>query len=268
MKILTKSETILNGLEKLNIKSSEELLNFLPYKYEDISYSDKSIFEDKEKVVLFGKLVSNPKHFIKNKLDIITFFFASTNGNIYNVKIFNHGYLMKILVLGEIFSVIGIYDLKNKQINASSVIKGFIESNKIKSIYHLPLEISNTVFRKLMKKTFDTYENQIVDFMPEDFKAKYRLLDKKEAIKKIHFPNQEKDISLALRTLKYHECLSYCLKNQIIRGENKRIPNIKKTKIDTKKINEFILSSSFKLTSDQVNAVREIILDMKKMELM
>lgn len=268
MKILTKSETILNGLEKLNIKSSEELLNFLPYKYEDISYSDKSTFEDKEKVVLLGKLVSNPKHFIKNKLDIITFFFASTNGNIYSVKIFNHSYLMKILALGEIFSVIGIYDLKNKQVNASSVIKGFIDSNKIRSIYHLPIEINNTIFRKLMKKTFETYENQIIDFMPEDFKTKYRLLEKKEAIKKIHFPNQEKDISLALRTLKYHECLSYCLKNQIIRGENKRIPNIKKTKIDTKKINEFILSLSFKLTSDQVNAVREIILDMNKMELM
>ena len=68
-----------------------------------------------------------------------------------------------------------------------------------------------------------------------------------------------------MRTLKYHECLLYCLKNQIIRGENKRIIiNGKGEEISGKKINEFIINLPFKLTTDQIKAIREIILDMNK----
>lgn len=269
MELLTKSSNIINGLNKINIFNSEDLLNYFPYKYEDMSYSEESSLLDKDKVTILGKLVSNPKHILTDKYDIITFFFISKKGTFFNVKIFNRGYLMKTLTLGEEFTVIGTYEQKNNVINAASILKGTIDENKkIRSVYHLPNEINNTIYRKLVEKTFDKLQYTIIDLMPNDFKKKYRLLDKIDAIKLIHFPKEEKDIALALRTLKYHECLAYSLKNQIIRGENKRVPNISKNRIETKKINEFILSLPFKLTSDQINAVREIILDMNKKELM
>ena len=269
MELLTKSSNIINGLNKINIFNSEDLLNYFPYKYEDMSYSEESSLLDKDKVTILGKLVSNPKHILTGKYDIITFFFISKKGTFFNVKIFNRGYLMKTLTLGEEFTVIGTYEQKNNVINAASILKGTIDENKkIRSVYHLPNEINNTIYRKLVEKTFDKLQYTIIDLMPNDFKKKYRLLDKIDAIKLIHFPKEEKDIALALRTLKYHECLAYSLKNQIIRGENKRVPNISKNRIETKKINEFILSLPFKLTSDQINAVREIILDMNKKELM
>ena len=269
MELLTKSSNIINGLEKINIFSSEDLFSYLPYKYEDMSYTDESSLIDKDKVTILGKLVSTPKHFLNGKYDIITFFFISKKGNFFNVKIFNRGYLMKTLTLGKDFTVIGTYETKNNQINVSSIVKGIIDDNKkIRSVYHLPNEISSSTYRKLLERTFEKYQFSIVDILPTDLKKKYRLLDKVDALNKIHFPKEEKDISLALRTLKYHECLAYCLKNQIVRGENKRVPNTKKNIIDTKKINEFILSLPFKLTSDQIQAVREIIIDMNKKELM
>ena len=45
-------------------KGSEDLLNYFPYKYEDMSYSDETSLLDKDKVTILGKLVSNPKHIL------------------------------------------------------------------------------------------------------------------------------------------------------------------------------------------------------------
>ena len=41
MKLFTSSNTIIKGLEKLNITTSEEVLDHLPYRYEDNSYTEE-----------------------------------------------------------------------------------------------------------------------------------------------------------------------------------------------------------------------------------
>ena len=270
MKLLTNAKNFLDSLSKINIFSSEDLFNHLPYRYDDMSYTDESFLEDNQKVSILGKLVSNPKIFKNNKIEIITFYFVSNKGIFYNVKIFNRSFLMKSLILGEEFTIIGTYNLKKKEIVASSIVKGKISSDKLlRAVYHLSSDISPTTYRKLIERTFDEYQNMLLDEMPQSLIQKYRLLSKIDALKKVHMPKSEEDIALGMRTLKYHECLYYCLKNQIIRGENKREPVLGKGEsIPLNKINEFILNLSFKLTPDQVVAIREIILDMNKPSLM
>ncbi len=270
MKLLTTSTNLLNSLAKIDIMTSEDVFNHLPYRYEDNSYTEDEEISAGKKVTLLGKLVSNPKLFKNTKLEIITFYFVTISGKFFNVKIFNRSYLMKILSLGEEYTIIGTYSLERKEINAQSIVKGKIPSNQqLRSVYHLPSEVSNNIYRRLVNKTFETYYDAIIDEIPLYLKTKYHLLNKNDALKFVHLPKDYPEIDKGLRTLKYHECLLYCLKNQIIRGENKRIPSIDKSeKIDTKKINEFILNLPFKLTKDQIVAIREIILDMNKKELM
>ena len=77
MKLLTTSKNVLDSLLKLKIETSEDLLNHIPYRYEDMSYTDESELEDNQKIVILGKLVSTPKHIQKNKVDLITIFFVS-----------------------------------------------------------------------------------------------------------------------------------------------------------------------------------------------
>lgn len=270
MKLLTNSKNLLDSLSKINIFSSEDVFNYLPYRYDDVSYTDETLLLDGQKVTILGKLVSNPKFFKNNRLDIITFYFVSLKGNFYNVKIFNRGYFLKNLILGEEFTIIGTFNTQKKEIVASSIVKGKIALEKqLRAVYHLPSELTNNIYRKLVERTFTNYQEMISDEVPLNLIKKYRLLSKKEALRMVHLPKSEEEISLGMRTLKYHECLLYCLKNQIIRGENKRAPLLGKgIEIPTQKINEFILNLSFKLTKDQINAIREIILDMNKKELM
>ncbi len=269
MKLLTSSPNILAALEKINITTSEELLDYYPYRYDDMSYSDEDDLQDKQNIKVLGKLVSNPKHFSNGKFDIITFCFISNETKFYNVKIFNRGYMIKNLKLGEEYSINGTYTLSKKEINVISMVKGrFDENKKIRAVYHLPQSLSQTIFRSLIERTLIKIQEVFYDYMPAYFKNKYRLLDKFEALKYVHTPKDEKQISIGLRTLKYYECLQYSLKNRIVRGENKRMVSMPKGIIPGQKINEFILNLNFKLTSDQIAAIRDIILDMNKQTLM
>ena len=177
MKILTNSKNIIDGLAKLNITDSETLLSYLPYRYEDQSYSDELDILDKEKITILIKIVSNPKLINTGRVPLITFFAISSHHEFYKINIFNQPYLMKSLLLNEEYSITGTYSLKNKTLTVSSLKKGIIESkDALKPVYHLPSEINQKVYRNLVKRTLESADNFIVDSMIPHFKEKYRLL--------------------------------------------------------------------------------------------
>lgn len=270
MKLLTTSKNVLDSLLKLKIETSEDLLNHIPYRYEDMSYTDESELEDNQKIVILGKLVSTPKHIQKNKVDLITFFFVSEKGTFFLVKLFNRAYYLSQLSLSEKYTIVGTYHKEQKELIVSSIHKGVNDENKkLRGVYRLPNDLSSVVHRNLVERTLDKYYECIIDELPSTFVSKYRLLAKKDALRLIHRPNDFQDVTKGLRTLKYHECLAYCLKNQLIRGENKRIPSLNKGLIiEGPQMNEFIKSLNFKLTVDQKEAIRDIINDMNQKTLM
>lgn len=256
------SETVLRALKSVGILTAEDILNNLPYRYENNSYTDLTSLENNQKVVVKGKLVSNPKR-ISGKNSSSQFFFVTENNVFFNVILFNIKYGGSHLILGESYTLVGVY--KNKTIFAQSILKGEIQEDKtIRTVYHHPSIITPTAYRNLVKKAYNNISGRIIDFMPNILRQKYRLLHKEEALKLVHFPENEEDIIKGLRTLKYHECLLYSLKNQILRGEHKKHVATNKVLIDTKKINEFVKNLSYKLTSDQIKAIREMILDMNE----
>ena len=75
MKLLTNSKNLIEELKKIHIERSEELIEYLPYRYESFDYTDENELEDGQRVVLLGRIVSNPRHVKTNNYDIITFHF-------------------------------------------------------------------------------------------------------------------------------------------------------------------------------------------------
>ena len=63
MKLLTSSKNAEKELNLMGIYDSFDLISYLPYKYESFEYCSKKEKElvDKERVVLLGRLASNPK---------------------------------------------------------------------------------------------------------------------------------------------------------------------------------------------------------------
>ncbi len=265
---LTKSEKFQEFLAKMNISSYEDVVSYLPRTYINLNLSREVGLEDKEKVVIEGKLVSSPTIVKHGKLTIVRFSFITINSNFFSIVAFNRPYLMGQLKLGQTYTIAGTYDLQGRHINVSKIVNGEVEAeNKLQPVYSLPSSVNNHLMIKLVEKAFDnvTYLEQ---YVPEVFKIKYQLISKKEALHLVHFPHTKADIYKGLRTLKYEECLLYTLKTQYIRKQNKTISYLKKKPINLEKINEFVKMLPYKLTKDQLNAVRETILDMNEETLM
>ncbi len=269
MELLTHSKEFKEQLNNLGIFDTFDVLNYLPYRYEDFAYTDEKSLEDHQRVVIAGRLVSNPKLVRTPKIDIITFYFVSNNNNFYAIKIFNRSFYSKVLNLQDTFTFSGIYNASKKEISVINIIKGEIEKNdRFRPIYHLSNKIKSATYCNLVKRSLEAMKGHIDNILPLRIQNKYRLLSHEDAINQIHFPKSEEEISNALRTLKYEECLEYCINNLMVRKENMIFKDRKFNLIDPKKINDFVKQLSFKLSFDQLQAIKEIILDMNDAKLM
>ncbi|MCH5171212.1 MAG: ATP-dependent DNA helicase RecG [Erysipelotrichales bacterium] len=266
---ISKSERINLALDQMGITNIDTLVHHLPRTYNDFSLTRETNLEHKERVVLYGRLVSNPTIIKKAKLTIIRFSFITNSFNYFKVVVFNRPYLYKTLNLSSYYTLVGTYDKDNATINLVNIVKGPIpDAEKYKAVYSLPSAIENYQFANMVKKYLFDENIDLPDIVPNYFRQKYQLLSHKDALKHVHAPKGPNDVHLGLRVLKYEECLIFTLQTQIIRRENKSLQNNEKKTIDTLKINEFIKELDYKLTHDQVVAVREIILDMNEPSLM
>ncbi len=254
----------------MHIRDSFDLMEVLPYKYEDYTYSDESEFHDQDKLTLHVKLVSSPTLVKAKKLDIIQFYCISLRSQkMIRAIILNRVFYKQILNLHDTYTIQGKWSAKQKALYITALRIGEIHEEKhLRSIYHLPQEISQTNFRKLLAKTLNEVGPYYHFDVPPLYQKKYRLLSRIDALKKVHFPTSNEDIKQGIRTLKYGECLEYSIRNLLIHEENRKEVTGKKKILDLKKINEFILTLPYSLSKDQIKAIREIILDMNQDSLM
>lgn len=265
---LTSSNKFQDELERMGINTFADVIMYLPRTYINLNLSREASLEDKEKVVVLGKIVSTPTIIKHGNLTIVRFAFITINNNFFNIVAFNRPYLVNQLKLGNTYTIMGNYDLAKNCINLVKIVNGEVqEENKLQPVYSLPSSIHNYQMIKLVQKAFTKVIN-IDEYIPASLKEKYHLLDKIEAYKLVHFPSVKSDVYKGLRTLKYEECLLFTLKTQWIRKQNKALVYTQKKPISLTSINEFVKDLPFKLTKDQLNAVREIILDMNSQTLM
>ena len=167
MKLLTNSKTTIDELKKIHIERSEDLINHLPYRYDSFDYSDESELIDNQRVVIYGRLVSNPRHNATSKYDLITFHFITLKGSFFTCVIFNRPYIMKILDLDSYFTIVGTLNLSKKEINVISIKKGEIpKTESLKPVYHLPNGITQSAFTNLVKRTFEALEQYNGNTLP------------------------------------------------------------------------------------------------------
>lgn len=269
MEKLSKSPRINYLLGQMGIFNYWQVINHLPRRYENLSYTKERDLEDKERVVILGKVISLPRLVRAKGIDITTFEFLSDKKTYFRVKAFNRPYLSKTINLEDKFTLIGVFNKKNNEIDMMNLYKGEIpKQEQIKPIYSLPNDYPNHLFINLVKKALSEIGNDIYTLIPYYFINKYRLIDRKKAIYYAHNPENYEQIRQSLRHLKYEEALLFSLKNQLIRENNKSLAKIKKEAIDLSSCSNFLNNLPFTLTEDQIKASEEIINDMNQSSLM
>ena len=266
---LTKSPRLNHLLFQMGIYEPIDVVNHLPRKYDDYSLTDDSHLEDKQRVVLFGKVASVPRYVKARKIDIVTFDFITDKNKYYKIVAFNRRFLTSSLNVNEEYTIIGNYNKKQNEINFINFNKGRIaKEDALKPVYQLPTDYPNYAFHKLALKYLEQLKGSIGTPIPYYFCNKYRLANKEEALNKAHNPRSLEDVRQSYRYLKYEEALLFSLKNQLIREENKSLKKIKKEPIDLSSCEKFLSHLPYNLTEDQKIACSEIIEDMNQSSLM
>lgn len=266
---LTKSPRLNYLLGQMGIFTPYQVIEHLPRRYDDLSYTKERDLKDKERVVILGRLVSAPKLVIAKHISITSFDFITVNRTFFRIKAFNRKYLSSTLDMDNLFTITGVFNKKNNEIDLMNVYKGEIpEKERIKPVYSLPQDYQNYLFSNLVKKSLASLEGKIFSLIPYHYINKYRLVDKETAMHFAHFPENHEQVRQSLRHLKYEEALLFSLKNQLIREENKSLAKVKKEPIDLSLCEPWLKTLPFTLTEDQRKASEEIINDMNQNGLM
>lgn len=266
---LTKSPRLNHLLYEMGIRSAYDVINYLPRRYEDLSYSIERNLADKQRVVLFGRPLSLPQIIKHRGVSIVRFDFQTQKGTYFKIIAFNRPYLSNIVTLENDYTLVGMFDKKNNEINLVNVIKGIVPlEQRFRPVYSLPSDYPNHLFAGLVSRSLKELEGKIYSSVPFYYQRKYRLIDKEKALWAIHFPKEKEEIAQGFRHLKYEEALNFSLKNQCIREANKSLAKIKKEPIDLSLCEPFLSSLSYQLSEDQKKASIEIIEDMNHSSLM
>lgn len=247
-------------MEFLTIKDPLDILYIYPYRYDKNELIKFSKWMLDDRVFFSGKLLNKPTiSFFKRRS--MARFNVEYNNNIINCTIFNRQWIAK-LEPGTTINITGKYQ-GNSKVSVINYNTNDPQSEiGMFAVYSLGQSITINSYRKFVKKVFlANYEN-IVDEIPISIREKYKLLPKVVALKYIHFPKNDNEVKLAIRTLKYHEFLNFHLSKLLLKQINYENKTKVKKKFDYDKVYQVANSLKFNLTSDQFSSSREILDDL------
>jgi ATP-dependent DNA helicase RecG len=257
-------EETAEALAEMKILTVQDLLEYFPYRYEDYSLRDLTEVKHEEKVTVEGKVHSEPSLVYygrkKSKLTIRLF----VGNYLIKVVFFNQPYLKNKIIMNETITVTGKWDAHRQTITANEMQMGpNAKSKDFEPIYSLKGKITTKGMRKFINIALQQYGHFIEENLPQALVNKYRLLNRRDALIAMHFPNNQEDVKQARRRFVYEEFLLFQLKMQALRKfEREHSPGISQTSNITK-VKEFIENLPFPLTAAQKRVVNEIFTDLK-----
>ena len=251
----------LDCLKNLDINTVDDLVNYYPYRHDIIILNDIKEAEDKQNVIIecIVDSVALTRRFRANMSSLT--FRAVSNRKMIAVVIFNRAFLKTHLRPGTVITVFGKYDKVKNTVVASDIKFEKMESGSIESVYHLTSGLTSKQLKKYINEVLPSYDD-FIDYVPEYLNEKYKFLDKKDAVNKIHNPKNEEDVKQALVKLKYEELFEFMFKINYMKEINKKKNEGYVRDVNLEEVNDFIRSLPFELTRDQNKAINEIYEDM------
>ena len=253
-------------LNKLDIFTVEDLLNYFPLKYENRRMVVNIIDAvDESKCLMKVRLFEQPKKSVLRKnMSIIKAVLRDDTGFI-TVTFFNQDFIMDKLtegqeyyIFGTVKSAYGKIEMTNPEIE---LCEKDWKANKITPVYGLTYGLTNNELTKLMKNALELYYDKIEDVIPGQIREKQNLIFRKNAIKSLHFPENGKKYTLAKRTMAFEKLLIMQLGLLSIKSSlrNTFTGNAINNSTLAQKL---IKSIPYELTNAQKKVINEIIEDM------
>lgn len=260
-------------LSKLGIKTIEDLLFHIPFRYEN--YSNVSTIRNLqvgEKVSTTATIASFENIYTKYGKRIQKAKISDATGEI-EVTWYNQPFLKNIFHPGDKLSLSGEVKWFGKNLTFVSpeyeILKPGIppiHTGRLVPVYPETEGLSSKWLRSRINVVLTKLSPQIPEMLPTNFLSRFNLISRKEAIYKIHFPQNYEDIEASKRRLSFDELLILQWAADIRKKEfnQKTVGHKFEVEKFKKEVDEFIQNLPFRLTEDQKKAVAEIISDLEK----
>ena len=254
----------LSNLKSLGINTVYDLIYYFPRAYDDRT-NIKKIGELKfnEYVVLKANVMSVVNLTVRSGKKIVKAMVTDGTG-IMEILWFGMPYIKKSLKIGEEYLFIGqtkkaaVFQLINPEYKLFSGQQKVSES-EILPIYSSNKNITQNSLRKLVEKFLVNFLNYFEENIPKELIKEYKIMERKSAIKNIHYPVSMKEIEEAKRRFAIEELLILelgILKNRfIIENSNSKNYEVEGKK---EKVKNFVSQLTFNLTNAQKKVIKEI----------
>ena len=257
--------------QELNLFTLQDLLHFFPHRYIDRStfYKIKDLPRNSSEVQIKGEITKVEMISQKRGKRLVATF---TDGdNIMELIWFRgHQWIKESLKLNTNYVIFGRLNWYGNRPNMPhpemETLENFDKglSKALQAVYPsteklLNKGISQRVVTKMMGELLQSQKNPFAETLPEDLRNKYKLISKNEALKNIHFPEDQDRLTAAQNRLKFEEL--FFIQLQLLMKNLQRKQKIKGFVFEKvgNQFNAFFKNNlPFELTNAQKRVIREI----------
>ncbi|MDP3888656.1 MAG: ATP-dependent DNA helicase RecG [bacterium] len=277
--------TYAKRLEKLGIKTLQDLIYHFPSRYEDFRLISKIDRVQPGEIVTIQAQIQDMKNEFTRNGKKIQKAKVSDGTRILEIIWFNQPYLVNAIKIGERFNFSGKVDWFGKTLamvspeyellkfspptthnNPSPLLFRTIHTGRLVPVYPETYGVSSKWLRSRISPLIDKVLPNINEFLPEKITRTHNLINIQQALGQIHFPDNFDQISQSRQRLAFDELFLIQLAALFRKGQWKKKIKGHKFKIYQKKISEFISHLPFRLTNAQKKSIQEILNDLTKDE--
>jgi len=274
-------------LKKLQLTSIEDLLYFLPFRYEDRSQFKKiSTLMPGEFATITAEVLASGVIYIGRRKRIFEVVFQDETGTTRAKWFrFNETYMLEKFKTGTKLIVSGkptinkrsgleIVHPDTEQVKGDNIVS--LEIGKIVPVYHITEGLHQKSIRNILRNVLEKYLPLVDEFIPEDILRRHKFLSRSEAFQQTHLPSCKDFTAKDLDTFKTPAQKRLIFEElfliQIGLAFNKKYSRAIKTgtifKTRGTLIKKFIKLLPFQLTAAQKKVLAEIMEDLEKDKIM
>ena len=270
-------------LNKLGIYTANDLICYFPRKHVD--YSSRTLIsqlKEGETTTVFGyiktvSIYNSAKGLSITKVGIqdesgkleLTFFNAKANKYVQERMRSqfpkNAGIMLSGTVKRDSYTNKLTFDKPTYSIMTGEFLTGEqtnLNLARIVPIYTVCENLNIKVLRKAIFNAITLYKDYIVNIIPDEIRERLGIMDKKEAVSQIHFPETMDKLEQARFSLVFEELFLLQLKMVRVREASAKEKALNLKIKENGLVRQFIKSLPFELTGGQKKAVNEILHDL------
>lgn len=267
-KILHTTKAHLKKLEKMGIFNAKDLLEYFPRTLEnseikttfaEIALGQKNTITGElmnfySEKTRFGKRISKAVIVLSDNSPIEAIWFRTP----YNLKSFEGS--RQVYLVGKITRNYGKIQIQNPEVH----FEQNVHVGNIRPIYPESPPITSKWLREKISGIL-MFAKEFPEILPNEILETEKLIHKKEAIKKIHFPENFEDWKNAQKRLGFEEIFEIQLRVLQAKAlRDKQTKNLFQVKFDAEQIKKDLEKIPFILTTAQKKSLRDVLLDLEK----